>query len=319
MKTAGSYSPNKTNERPGRPGVELDVVVTRAQARYVRMSATKVRAVLDLIRGETVQRAGEILQYTERDAAEVVGKCLASAVANAVNNDGQSVGELHVLACYADEGPTLKRWRPRARGRATRIRKRTTHVTVVVAPLPAERLAVVQAREAARSTARSGRTTRTAAESRRRRVARSRGESAPTETPAEATPTAPGSEETSGTDRVETVFADGPYGPGSVEPPEDGSVPAGYEIKGNQDSMLYHEPGGRSYGATKAEVYFATAEDAERAGFSRPPSARDDEDDDTGDDNTGDDDTGDDAADEGAGDTAGDAVGAEDRDDEKEA
>ncbi|MEA3214906.1 MAG: large subunit ribosomal protein, partial [Acidimicrobiia bacterium] len=113
MRTAGSYEPNKTNERPG----------TRAQARYVRMSATKVRAVLDLVRGQTVQRAGEILQYTERDAAEVVGKCLASAVANAINNDGQIGDELFVAACYADEGPTLKRWRPRARGRATRIRK----------------------------------------------------------------------------------------------------------------------------------------------------------------------------------------------------
>jgi large subunit ribosomal protein L22 len=176
MKTAGSYSPNKTNERPGRPSAEFEGPTTRARARYVRMSATKVRAVLDLVRGETVQRAGEILQFTERDAAEVVGKCLASAVANAVNNDGQTVGELHVLACYADEGPTLKRWRPRARGRATRIRKRTCHVTVIVAPLPTDRLQVEQAREAARSTARSGRATRTAAEARRRRVARSRGE-----------------------------------------------------------------------------------------------------------------------------------------------
>jgi len=63
-----------------------------------------------------------------------------------------------------------------------------------------------------------------------------------------------------------------------MAPPEDGSVPAGYEIKGNEDSMLYHEPGSRSYGATKAEVFFATAEDAERAGFSLPPSARDVED-----------------------------------------
>jgi large subunit ribosomal protein L22 len=178
VKTAGSYAPNKTNERTGRPGDELEGKATRAQARYVRMSSSKVRVVLDLIRGETVQRAGEILQYTERDAAEVVGKCLASAVANAVNNDGQSVGDLYVLACYADEGPTLKRWRPRARGRATRIRKRTTHVTIVVARLPEDKLVVVRAREASRSTARSGRTTRTAAEARRRRVAGSRGDAA---------------------------------------------------------------------------------------------------------------------------------------------
>ena len=101
----------------------------------MRMSATKARVVLDLIRGKTVQQAGEILQFTERDAAEVVGKCLASAVANAMNNDGQTADELYVSACYADEGPTLKRWRPRARGRATRIRKRTSHVTVIVGPL----------------------------------------------------------------------------------------------------------------------------------------------------------------------------------------
>ena len=90
---------------------------------------------------------------------------------------------------------------------------------------------------------------------------------------------------------METVFADGPYGAGSVAPPEDGSVPAGYEIKGNEDSMLYHEPASRSYDVTKAEVFFATAEDAERAGFSRPPSARDDdEDDDAEDDDDEDDD-----------------------------
>ena len=69
------------------------------------MSATKVRAVLDLIRGETVQRAGEILQFTERDAAEVVGKCLASAVANAVNNDGQTVGELLRAGLLRGRGP----------------------------------------------------------------------------------------------------------------------------------------------------------------------------------------------------------------------
>ena len=299
MKTAGSYLPNKTNERPGRPSADLDVVATRAQARYVRMSATKVRVVLDLIRGETVQRAGEILQFTERDAAEVVGKCLASAVANAVNNDGQSVGELHVLSCYADEGPTLKRWRPRARGRATRIRKRTTHVTVIVAPLPAERLAIVQAREAARSTARSGRTTRTAAEARRRRVARSRGEEAQAGLAAETAPPEAPSE----SGDVETVFAEGPFGPGSVAPPEDGSVPAGYEIKGNEDSMLYHEPGSRSYAVTKAEVFFATAEDAERAGFSLPPSARDDDED--GDDSDGDSDDSSDVVAEGAAEGAG--------------
>jgi large subunit ribosomal protein L22 len=174
MRTSGSYAPNKTNERPG----------TRAQARYVRMSATKARAVLDLVRGQPVRRAGEILQYTERAAAEVVGKCLASAVANAVNNDGETAEDLYVSACYADEGPTLKRWRPRARGRATRIRKRTCHVTIVVSPLPEDRLAVLRGREAG-TAGRPGRG-RSASESRRQRVARSRAaqgvEEEPTET-----------------------------------------------------------------------------------------------------------------------------------------
>ena len=95
----------KTNERPG----------TRAQARYVRMSAYKARQVLDLIRNKEVQQADEILQFAERDAAIVIRKCLASAMANAENNDGIDATELYVSACYADEGPTLKRWRPRAR------------------------------------------------------------------------------------------------------------------------------------------------------------------------------------------------------------
>ena len=115
----------KTNERPG----------TRAQVRYVRSSAYKAREVLDLIRGEPVARALEILEFSERDIARVILKCLESAIANAETNDGQSPEELEVAACFADEGPTLKRWRPRAYGRATPVRKRTSHVTVVVESL----------------------------------------------------------------------------------------------------------------------------------------------------------------------------------------
>ena len=171
MKTAGSYIPEQ-DQRAARPAQRRARGRRHAGAGPLRAHVRhKVRAVLDLIRGETVQRAGEILQFTERDAAEVVGKCLASAVANAVNNDGQSAGELYVLACYADEGPTLKRWRPRARGRATRIRKRTTPHHRDRGPAAGRAAGVVQAREAARSTARSGRATRSAAEARRRRVA----------------------------------------------------------------------------------------------------------------------------------------------------
>ena len=105
--------------------------------------------MLDLIRGLDVRRADEVLQFTDRDAAKDIRKVLASAVANAVHNDEQDADELFVLACYADEGPTLRRFRPRARGRATRIRKRTCHITVVVARLSDERLEVLQNRQQA--------------------------------------------------------------------------------------------------------------------------------------------------------------------------
>jgi len=152
----------KTNERPG----------VRAQVKYVRTSAYKAREILDLIRGEQVARALEILEFAERDVARVILKGLESAVANAENNNGLAADELFVSACYADEGPTLKRWRPRAKGRATRIRKRTCHITIIVSRMPDERLVLIQAAEAA--SGRSG-TNRGAAEARRQRVLRSRG------------------------------------------------------------------------------------------------------------------------------------------------
>ena len=151
----------KTNERPG----------TRAEVRYVRVSAYKAREVLDLVRGKHVTEADEILQFTERDISNVIRKALASAVANAANNDGQDPETLFVSACFADEGPTLKRWRPRARGRATRIRKRTCHITVIVSRLPEQELRI-----RAEKLARSGRAGVGAAgrASRRARVAQSR-------------------------------------------------------------------------------------------------------------------------------------------------
>jgi large subunit ribosomal protein L22 len=130
---------SKTNERPG----------TRAQVKNVRMSATKARAVLDLIRGLAIDDAASVLAYTERGAAEVVGKCLDSAVANAEHNDQIDPATLYVAACYADEGRTMYRWRPRARGRATKIRKRTCHITIIVSPMPAEMLAIESARREA--------------------------------------------------------------------------------------------------------------------------------------------------------------------------
>ena len=155
----------KTNERPG----------TRAQVKYSRMSAYKAREVLDLIRGKDVERAAEILQFSERDAAIVIRKCLMSAVANAEHNDGIAGDELFVSACYADEGTTIKRWRPRARGRATRIRKRTCHITIIVSRMTEQELERKRAKEATRPGSRAARTRGSqAADERRRRVARSR-------------------------------------------------------------------------------------------------------------------------------------------------
>ncbi len=146
----------KTNERPG----------TRARASYVRSSAYKAREVLDLIRGKSCADAQDILAFSDRDVARPIGKVLDSALANAEHNDGLDADELYVSACYADEGPTLKRWRPRARGRATRIRKRTCHITVIVSRYDPETLEKVRAKQSQRGVA--------AAEARRRRVARSR-------------------------------------------------------------------------------------------------------------------------------------------------
>jgi large subunit ribosomal protein L22 len=155
---------------------------TKATARYVRSSASKARAVLDLIRGLDVRSADEVLQFTDRHIARDVRKVLASAVANAVNNDDQDADELFVIACFADEGPTLKRFRPRARGRATRINKRSCHITVIVARMSDDRIAIIQARQerAGGSTGR-GRPQSSAA-SRRARVERSRQQAAGTDT-----------------------------------------------------------------------------------------------------------------------------------------
>jgi large subunit ribosomal protein L22 len=169
----------KTNERPG----------TRAQMRFARFSASKARPVLDLVRGLPVNEAAEVLQFTERGPSVVIAKVLASAIANAQHNDELDGDTLYVAACYADEGPTLKRWRPRARGRATRIRKRTCHITIIVSPMPDEMAARVEARQAGGAAAPRGRRGRRAQESRRARVARSRGETV-AEEPSEAAPEA---------------------------------------------------------------------------------------------------------------------------------
>jgi large subunit ribosomal protein L22 len=109
----------------------------RATARYVRMTPMKVRRVVDLIRGMEAREALSVLKFAPQAASEPVAKVLASAVANAEHNQQLDPETLVVSVAYVDEGPTLKRFRPRAQGRAYRIRKRTSHITVVVAPRPA--------------------------------------------------------------------------------------------------------------------------------------------------------------------------------------
>jgi ribosomal protein L22 len=111
-------------------------IQVRAQAKWVRMSARKARLVLDHLRGRTVPEARTILAFTPRAAAREIDRVLASAVANAESAHGLDGDELIVLEAYADEGPTLKRWRARARGRVNRIRKRTCHITIVVTESP---------------------------------------------------------------------------------------------------------------------------------------------------------------------------------------
>jgi ribosomal protein L22 len=109
-----------------------DKVTVRAQARWVRTSSRKARVVLEHIRGRTVPEARTILAFTQRAAAKDIEKVLRSAVANAEANHGLIGDELVIAAAYADEGPTLKRHRPRARGRVARIFKRTCHITIVL-------------------------------------------------------------------------------------------------------------------------------------------------------------------------------------------
>jgi len=118
---------------------ETRVIVGKATARYVRMSPTKVRRVVDLIRGLPAAQAQAIVKFDPHSASEPVGKVLASAMANAehlahVRSQRLDPAELLITEAFVDEGPTLKRFRPRAQGRAYRIRKRTSHITIVVAP-----------------------------------------------------------------------------------------------------------------------------------------------------------------------------------------
>jgi large subunit ribosomal protein L22 len=108
-----------------------------ASARYVRITPMKARRVVDLVRGLPVEEAQSILAFTPQAAAKTVGKVLDSAIANAGTTEGLPTGDLVVSVAHVDEGPTMKRWRPRAQGRATRINKRTSHITIAVQPADA--------------------------------------------------------------------------------------------------------------------------------------------------------------------------------------
>jgi ribosomal protein L22 len=120
--------------------VNVEPTFVRATARYVRSSPRKSRLVVDHIRDSSVEDARVFLQFTARHVGRDVAKVLESAVANAEHNHELDVDNLHIVKAFVDEGPTLKRWRPRAKGRATQILKRTSHITVIVSDVPSKEL-----------------------------------------------------------------------------------------------------------------------------------------------------------------------------------
>ncbi len=272
----------KTNERPG----------TRAQVKHVRSSASKAREVLNLIRNKSFQEASDLLMFSERRISDTVQKCLNSAAANAENNDGISSEELYVTACYADEGPTMKRWRPRARGRATRILKRTCHITIILARYTPEELEEIRNRAELKGASLAP----SAAEARRRRVEKSKEAASDTqdeEMQDLAEELQENDEEQDSSEEIEEINEiagevqddaeeqesseedDGssPYGAGSATAEDDGSQPSEeYQIKGKVSSKIYHPPESPFFSRTKADVWFTTSEVAEKAGFSLPAS-----------------------------------------------
>jgi len=132
--TPAPPAPKRGRKRGADNGKPAERVLVQAKARYVRTSPRKARLVCDHIRGKDVAEARAILAFTPRGAAKAWIKLLESAVANAEHNHELVGDELRIAAVYADEGPTLKRFRPRAMGRATRIRKRTSHLTIALTP-----------------------------------------------------------------------------------------------------------------------------------------------------------------------------------------
>jgi large subunit ribosomal protein L22 len=140
-RAAGAPAPDQPVEKPARAAAAAARATTRrrvvrARARYVRTSARKARMVCGHLRGKSVQEARAILAFTPREVARDWSKLLESAVANAESNHELLEDDLIVREAYADEGPTIKRFRPRAMGRATPIRKRTSHLTITLTPGP---------------------------------------------------------------------------------------------------------------------------------------------------------------------------------------
>ena len=112
----------------------MEDVMPKAEAtlKYARISSRKVKIVADLIRGKKIDEALAIVKYVPKASSEIIEKLLKSAIANAENNNGMNADNLYVAACYADKGPTMKRIQPRAQGRAYRIEKKTSHITIVL-------------------------------------------------------------------------------------------------------------------------------------------------------------------------------------------
>lgn len=182
----------------------------RATARYLRMSASKVRVVLDLIRGKQVAHAIEILSFSERLAAQEVLKCLNSAIANAEHNDDIPSEQLYISACFADQGPSLRRYRPRARGRAGRINKQTCHVTIEVSRLTDEEMEALAERQErkSQSASKSSARSKPSGGDRARRVAKSKAAAAAKETEEADADEAAGDEEIIDAEIVDTGAAE---------------------------------------------------------------------------------------------------------------
>jgi len=114
---------------------ERELPVVRASAKYVRVAPRKVRVVADQVRGRKIEEALALLRFSPRGASRDVQKLIESAAANAENNHDLDADDLRISEIRVDEGPTLRRWRPRARGRATRIEKKTSHLSVALTPV----------------------------------------------------------------------------------------------------------------------------------------------------------------------------------------